>query len=806
MKGNVRDIVLLFDGNDKQLIIPVYQRNYDWGEAQCARLFDDLIEIVRHDRVKHFFGAVVGKPETSFDWIVIDGQQRLTTTSLLMLALADALDAGVVESEDSELSSKIRRNYLKGAGYTAHSETKLKLKPVKHDLDAYRRLLQRDEPKEESTITRNYRYFRERIAEKELTGDELWTAIQRLEVMALDLEPHDEPQRIFESLNSTGKELKESDKIRNLVLMGLDNATQERLYERYWNEIERNVGFETDTFIRLYLISQTRKTPRFDAVYEAFKAYLRSLDEPVEQTLALMRSYSEHYRDLNQSRTGVPAADRRLRRFNLLNREVALPALMPIVGDLKEEQLSPEEFTKIVILVDSYLFRRAVVGAQSNALNKIFATLYSEARRLVTEDSSLEDAIIYLLRRRDGTSGEFPSDEEFGEQFLTRNFYNFRLENRRYLFECLENLNSKDILDIASGIDAGDISIEHIMPQTLTKEWREELGPNCEEIHKTWLHRIGNLTVTGYNSEYSNYTFARKKELPGGFDSSPYRLNSDVRDASQWDETAMKRRSQRLLRDAIDYWPMIETNFEPVREPLPSMPMGEDNNFSKRAIVSYEFDGVSHTVGSFRDLIRGLIRSLSGEHYEAIRAYAERGGAGLTAGNEPGYSGQEEIVPGLWAVTSSSTASKMILLRGLFRALGLDPNDLVIYMRPQTGAEPEEATQVSKYAELTKFSPRFDELVGVPATDPMLPELKAEFLTAFKEYAVPEWHSVVTTVPTKPELDSAITSYDAVTVLAVLTAVGQIDSMMPGTFISKVRDGSVSQLLERLAHVDTVEV
>ncbi|RAV34496.1 hypothetical protein CWC39_02915 [Corynebacterium heidelbergense] len=651
-----------------------------------------MIGTIRHDRVKHFFGAVVGKPETSFDWIVIDGQQRLTTTSLLMLDLADSSDAGVIESKDREPSSKIRRNYLKGAGYTADSETELKLRPVKHDLDAYRRLPQRDEPKAESTITRNYRYLRERIAERALTGDELWTAIQRLEVMALDLEPHDEPQRIFESLNSTGKELKESDTIRNLVLMGLDNPTQERLYERYWNEIERNVGFETDTFIRIYLIWQTRRTPRFDADNEAFKVYLRGLDELVEQTLALMRSYSEHYRDINKSRTGVPTADRRLRRFNLLNREVALPALMPIVGDFKEAVLSSEEFTKIIILVDSYLFRRAVVGAQSNALNKSFATLYSDARRLVTDNSSLEDAITYLLRRKDGTSGEFSNDEQFSERFLSRNFYNFRLENRRYLFECLENLDSKDIVDVASGIDAGDISIEHIMPQTRTKEWREELGPICEEIHKTWMHRIGNLTVTGYNSEYSNYTFARKKELPGGFDSSPYRLNSDVRDASRWDEATMKRRSQRMLQDAINYWPMIETDFEPVREPQPSLPMGEDNNFSKRAIVSYEFDGASHTVGSFRDLIRGVIRTLSGEYYEAIRTYAAQGAPGLSAGSEPGYSGREEIVPGLWAVTSSSTASKMPLLRGLFRALGFDPNELVMYVRPQTGAEPEEYT------------------------------------------------------------------------------------------------------------------
>lgn len=373
MRGNVKDIFTIFDGTDRELIIPVYQRNYDWGEKQCERLYDDLVDVIRKDRPKHFFGAVVGRPETGFAWVVIDGQQRLTTTSLLMLALSNSLAQGTINSdEDPELAQKIRRNYLEGAGSSIAKETKLKLKPVKHDLEAYQRLLTGEEPVENSSVTANYRYFVDRIALGELTGDELWTAIRRLEAMILDLEPHDDPQRIFESLNSTGKELKESDKIRNLVLMGLPTKKQEHLYEYFWNRIEQNVHFDTDAFVRFFLVSRTRKTPRFDAVYDAFKEYLESTEASVEEVLQTMRDYSENFRDLNAASTGVARADARLRRFNLLRHEVAMPALMPLLGDYRSGEIAADDFAATIELVDAYLFRRLVVGIPSNALSKIF--------------------------------------------------------------------------------------------------------------------------------------------------------------------------------------------------------------------------------------------------------------------------------------------------------------------------------------------------------------------------------------------------------------------------------------------------
>ena len=801
MKGNVKDIYTIFDGTDKELIIPVYQRNYDWGEKQCERLYDDLVDVIKKDRPKHFFGAVVGKPETGFTWVVIDGQQRLTTTSLLMLALSNSLARGTVTSEDPELADKIRRNYLEGADSSVTKETKIKLKPVKDDLEAYRKLLADEEPVERSTVTANYRYFMARIAQGELTGDELWEAIRRLEAMILDLEAHDDPQRIFESLNSTGKELKESDKIRNLVLMGLPSKRQEHLYEHFWNRVERNVHFDTDAFVRLYLVSTTRKTPRLDAVYEAFKEYLDTSETPVEDVLSSMRDYSQYFRDLNSASTGIDRADARLRRFNLLRHEVTMPALMPLLGDYRSGDITEDDFSDTIELVDAYIFRRLVVGVPSNALNKIFATLYSDARRLRTEGTKLTAVIAYLLLRRADTSGRFPTDEEFEEAFYTRNFFNFNAANRRYLFECLENTWSKDNRAIATAIERGDLTVEHVMPQTLTKDWREELGPNAEEVHQTWLHRIGNLTITGYNSEYSNASFTTKKTTQDGFKSSPYRLNEYIKQTDSWTEEDIRHRNRQLTQLAVTYWPMIETNFEPVREPLPSLPMGDDTSFTNRVIVSYEFDGTTTTVKSFKDMIKFVIRQLLAEHRETIYEYAAEDGLGFTMGRTGANRYQEELAPELWVTVSNPTNDKMNILRAVFDHLDIDTDDLVFTLRPYQEEESETADQ-NPYAELIKFAPQFEALESTEATESDIAELRAEFGRVFVDFEIDDWREV-TGDRDYGQLaeDATVAELSVEEVLAAIMMIKFIESMAPGLFRRAVIEGALARWLNRIAEL-----
>lgn len=317
MRGQVTEVLNVYGMQGRQLVIPVYQRNYDWGQRQCQQLLDDLVDVIQEGRPKHFFGAVVGQPEGSWRWVVIDGQQRLTTVSLLMLALADLLDEGVLKSADEDRANLIRKTFL--LLDEATNTPRFKLKPVKNDARAYGSLFgPTSEHIDTSSVTANYRFFLEEIPKLRIDVDQLWSAIERLEVMHLDLESHDDAQRIFESLNSTGLALSEADKVRNLVLMGLPSAEQNRVYEDYWNRIEESVGYETGSFLRWFLITKTPRTPRRDQVYDAFKAYAADLNKTGSELLEEVRRYSRYFNQIRTASTGTPQIDFRLQRINLL--------------------------------------------------------------------------------------------------------------------------------------------------------------------------------------------------------------------------------------------------------------------------------------------------------------------------------------------------------------------------------------------------------------------------------------------------------------------------------------------------------
>ncbi|GAB2660856.1 DUF262 domain-containing protein [Prescottella soli] len=815
MKGSIRRITELFDGNSKHLLIPVYQRNYDWKLKHCARLFDDLVDIVRQDRETHFFGAIVGHPETSFTYVVIDGQQRLTTSSLLMLALVHSLEDGAATSEDANLAATIRDSYL--LIRDKHDAVKFKLKPVKNDNDAYSRLLRGDTPIESSTVTANYRYFRERIAGRELDGDQIWQAIERLEVMALDLQRHDDPQRIFESINSTGLELSEADKIRNVVLMHQPSHEQEDLYENYWNRIEKAVDYRTDWFIRFYLVSKTGKTPRQDAVYEAFREYQKNSKAPTRDILSEMRDYAEYSHELNTASTGIAAADNRLRRFNMVKHDVTLPLTMPLLGEVKAGAVSAQDFTEVVGILDTYLFRRFICGVPTNALNKIFATLYPEIHRLRGEGDRFSDVLAYSLRRRT-TSSRFPTDDEFKESFATRNLYNIKGENRSYLFECLENNWSNDTHDIAQALETQSISIEHIMPQTLTSAWRQDLGADAEEIHATWCNRIGNLTVTGYNSSYSNSPFADKKKRDNGFDVSPYRLNALLKSSDVWTVMQLEERTQALTAVALKYWPLPSTDFEPYVPPLPSVPMGDDESFTNRTIVSFEFDDTRKTVASWKDAFVAVIRLLVDERREEVFAYAaESNDLTVVEDSYEVPAWESQVVPGLTVMTANSTRSKLAVLRKLFNHLDVDTDDLVFTLRnTETVASEETVDEPGPFAELTKFLPSMAELSSGAATVEDTRDLRDEFTKAFARFTVANPQAALPgrNLPDL-ETDGFIENATAEDILTALSMMFQVEGMMP-QFHRLIASGTVLRWLSVLTsdrpgfpdrhHGDTVGV
>ena len=424
--------------------------------------------------------------------------------------------------------------------------------------------------------------------------------------MHLDLEAHDDPQRIFESLNSTGLNLSESDKIRNLVLMNQKLEEQNRLYEQRWNPIEENVDYRTDWFIRWYLTAKTNKTPKKSDVFEAFKLFVKRSSDPVPRILDDMYEYSKNSRAITHASTGFPSVDRRLARANLVVGDVVHPFLMPVVADAQRGVITARDLDHVIQIIEAYVFRRMICQVAANALNKIFATAYSELRKLRTADQSDADLLTWIIRRRDGGSGRFPTDADFRESFETRDCYRLRPTPRQYLFDVLEYGSSKDNREIADKIAAGDLTVEHIMPQTLTQAWEKELDPEAAEIHDTWENRISNLTVTGYNSVYSNSSFQKKKDMPEGFATSPYRLNENVKAAEHWTEETMRARSQRLVARALDYWTYPETDFRPPQVVRPTETMGDDTSFSSRVVTAYEYGDASETVTDWANLVPNL--------------------------------------------------------------------------------------------------------------------------------------------------------------------------------------------------------
>ncbi|MEJ5918779.1 DUF262 domain-containing protein [Corynebacterium sp. H78] len=808
MKGHVTRILTVFDGNSKRLIIPVYQRNYNWRPEQCERLYDDLVDIIRTERPTHFFGSVVGENEDVFTYVVIDGQQRLTTTSLLLLALTHSLENGILTSDNPGLVRRIRRTYLEtnDAFDESSNEVKFKLKPVKDDGEAYRRLLAGDDDLiDSSTITINYRYFMKRIEQGELSGDELFTAIGRLQIMLLELEDQDAPQRIFESLNSTGLELSEADKIRNLVLMDLTAQEQEHLYENYWNRIEKTVDYRTDWFIRWYLTAKTRKTPRQDRVYEAFRKFLGTKDiaaRGIPDILHEMREFAEHTRQLLHADTGIPAADRKLRRFFMIPRDISLPFLMPLLSDVRAGVVSEESFAAIIGMLDSYLFRRFVCNIGTNALNKIFATMYSELRKFRGENTSVESVVAYLITSRSG-SGRFPRKEEFTQAFRSRNFYHANSATRSYLFECLENLDSNDTHDIAGALESGALTVEHIMPQSLTAEWKAELGADAEAIHAEWLHRIGNLTVTGYNSAYSNRSFQEKKQTKNGFENSPYRLNSIVKNSDHWNADVMRERTEALTSSALSYWSEVESDFDPPAKQMDTMPLGDETSFTNRTAVAFEFNGTRQTVQSWRDVQQGVFQLLVAEYHDEVFTFAET--VSLLTTDRTRGKFWNEVIPGLWVDPHNSTAAKVALFRSAFDFLGIDTDELIIYLRPveEDANVPAPEMERLPHAELIKFAPEFDSLVNTTALAEDTAEIREEWTHAMASFLVENPQKQLGNkrpeqIADKEFLDNCSTD----DVLAAFTLLGYLDALVPATVHQAILNGTFSGLLGRLEELD----
>lgn len=685
MKGNEAKLVSYMQGADKRFVIPVYQRNYDWRVENCKQLYDDLIKIIRSDRKSHFFGSIVSVHSDGEynEFLIIDGQQRLTTISLLMLAMYNLMKAGIITPAQSNLSDKIYKTYL--IDEWQEGETRIKLKPVKNDSKAFVMLFKNAEDYvQESNLTINYNYFYSRIQKEEITVDELYTAITRLEIINITLNQDDNPQLIFESLNSTGLALSEGDKIRNFILMGLPTKEQAEYYDNYWNRIEICTNYDVSLFIRDYLSVKQQAIPSMNKVYITFKSYVEDGDIQTEVLLRDMLDYAKRYEILLRRKTADKSLNACIERLNRLETTVTRPFFLEVLRLWEEKTLSPDEVREIFLFTESYLFRRTICDLPTNALNKIFLMLHKEVLRFDDNaDRYLAKFKYALLAKSD--RGRFPTDAEFIEAFSARQVYQMNSKNKIYILERFENFGTVEDKDIYRHVDDDTYSVEHIMPQHLTPAWVEDLGANYEEIHTIWLHRLANLTLTAYNAKYSNSSFKEKRDMPNGFRESGLRMNTWIAQQEKWTLAELESRNENLMRRALEIWAMPATDYKPAEKQLDSCTLDDDVDLSGREIARFEYRNTEQPVSSWIAMMEQILKILHEEDRSVLTVLAHTHDAendfAYISDNPAKLRVALEIDNGIYVERNTSTSTKISVLRKLFKAYGRNPEDLVFYLK-----------------------------------------------------------------------------------------------------------------------------
>lgn len=537
-------------GGTCQYLIPLYQRTYSWEREQCARLWGDIVNLHKTQREGHFVGSIVRIDEDSAAGstlaMIIDGQQRLTTLTLLLVALRDYAKS----NEESGINPNKITDTLLLNQYES-GDTKYKLLLTQSDRDALIKLIEGAPIPHilKSRVIENYNYFAGQISKLEISPADLYDSIGKLQIVDIVLDrQYDDPQAIFESLNSTGLDLKDSDLIRNHLLMGLDSATQTDVYNNIWRPTELLFDYEhqnelLDNFFRDYLTMKLGKIPRKNEVYKEFRLYHNGNGLTIQDLCQEIYSYAKHYTDMYFIRTDDAMLKSLYADMKAIRMEVAYPFLLKVHGDFTNGLINIAELREIVQLCVSYVLRRAVCDIPTNSLNKTFATMKNDIKP--NDYLNSVKAFFILL----DTYKEFPSNERFLTAFLSRDIYN--MNRCRYILGKLESWDNKSVVNLEN------LTIEHIIPQNpnLSNNWISDLGADWSEIQKKYLHTIGNLTLTAYNSEMSDSSFIEKLNMDGGFKESALRLNKYVITQSSWGEDQVNCRATILGEIAEKVWP-----------------------------------------------------------------------------------------------------------------------------------------------------------------------------------------------------------------------------------------------------------
>lgn len=698
MKGYAKPLHEFIEGHKIQFVIPVYQRNYDWLMDNCDQLFSDLVKLSHSNRRSHFFGSIVtSAADSSYNRLVIDGQQRLTTISLLLLAGIKAVKDGAVEiSEESKLDEAYEV-FLKAK--FCNSERKIKLVPIENDRIAYDKIFnEEDSFDEDSKITRNYRHFYDLLTRKPqaLSFDQLLDAIERLQIISIELDSDDDAQLIFESLNSTGLALTEADKIRNYLLMSLTPEEQQVCFKNYWQKIEQATENQPTKFLRDYLTiqQQLQRPVRQSNIYYEWKKYMDGHDRKDE--LVKMLDYAHYYQQVTEAKLSTAKLSEKMRHICNIETDVTNVFFIQFLKYASANNLSEDEVFKVVDLVENYLARRIVCNMPGNALTQVFCALHKDVLKSIEEyssanvelDNSYSDILAYHIMRRDGNY-QLPRDMQFVESIKTRDAYHMLKPFQIFLFERLENSVHGEYNDVATDMKKKDATIEHIMPQTLNGDWKAMLGDNFEEIQDKYLHTFANLTLTGINSELSNKPFEIKRdgkiignEVYPGYKNSKYRLTKSVTSCDKWTEIELQNRCNEIVATFLRLYPLPQTTFKPLPKPVDEVSL-EDETFTptNRQLKGFRLYDNEYSETTWKDMLLRVVKMITEKYPDIVDSLYDKGSYFWTSKTANlDYCTQIGVDKYLW--TTMGNKSKLACLRYLFEKCDIAESELVMLLEP----------------------------------------------------------------------------------------------------------------------------
>lgn len=650
MKASEKKIKDLFSEAKTFFAIPVYQRDYNWQEKHCKQLFEDILNVGKDiDITSHFIGSIVYIHEGVYgigekEFYVIDGQQRMITITLLHIVLYHRLK----ESKE-EYADELYELYL--VNKFSKRDIKLKLLPPEENLNILNKILEENweelEKYQDRNIVKNYKFFKEIISN--YSNEEIEYLLAGLDkVIYVDIaleKDKDDPQRIFESLNSTGLDLSQGDLIRNYILMDLEREKQNLVYKNLWLPIENNckisLGNEiknyVSDFIRDYLTLKNGKIPSKPKVFEEFKEfYNKNNDEQLED----IKNFSEEYSHIIKPNTEKDKEIRKeLENLKVLDQTVINTFLIGILRDYRENKIIKNEILEILKLLQSYIWRRFITEKPSNALNKIFQGMYLRISKDQKYYKSLEESLL---------NQDFPTDDELKEALKTKNVYKDK-EKLRYVFKELENYNHNELIDFENE----KITIEHIFPQKPNKSWKEKYSDYELEEMKTFKDTISNLTLTGSNANLGNKSFLEKRNDDiHGYKNSKLYLNKYLSKLNEWNLSAMEGRFEELFKNIVKVWKRPENSEDKDIEKVTFVLKGVASSGTGKLLAYEKFE-----------ILKGSIIVKGNKGNENVEKRNKRIIEELLENNLVEKDGNKYILKENYKVSSPSAAASLILGR-----------------------------------------------------------------------------------------------------------------------------------------------